>query len=231
MGLTERIEAWPEAMKAARLRVAEAEGAYAEVELELSQAGERHGAMLESNSGYSHRPSSSLASVQAERQRMEDFRRQLLEAEEATRNAQDELIRVKASADVQIRREADAGGKRLTESAIRALVTVHPDVAAAEQRWRDAQAKSAAARLDSRRAYGVYSSAFTEEADDEAEGDAEIVTQAQLALATHIQELKQRRVSILSRLEVARAEVTYQKAVGKSLAMLTSLEAASRRAQ
>ncbi len=228
MGLTERIEAWPEAMKAARMQVADLEAAYAVVDLELSQAKERLTAMFadDSDDGYRSSLRTDTAQATAQQAKREEARQRQAEAEERELMARDAVNRAKAAADVQVRQEADATGKRLTESAVRARVQVQPEVVAAEQKWREARTLVTTARLDVRASLWTQPStlsALDEESEDDSE---EIISEAQIALQNMIAESQQRRVDILRQLESARVEVAYQRTVGKALGMLTTLAAA-----
>lgn len=224
MGLKEQIEAWPEAMRAARLRFAEASSEFSEVDQALIQLMDRHTDLLERAS--ERRQHRNIGRVpEAGVFGNEEARQRLQEAAERAQVAREEVNRAKAAADVQVRREADQAGKRLTESAVKAQVQIHPDVVAAEQHYRDLRAEAAAAREES---YRQPWSAFGAGPDQQDQLDTADTAfdETLAAVSAEVIELQRQRAQLLGKLAFARAEVAYQRAVGKSLDMLTKLAVA-----
>ncbi len=218
MGLKEQIEAWPEAMRAARMRVAEAAAEFSEVDQALMQANDRHTDLVE-RAAEQHRDDDD--GLHSPLFRNEEAFQRVREANERIQVARDALNRAKAAADVQLRREAEQAGKRVTESAVRAQVQIHPDVVAAEQHWQDLRAQLATLRTEAYSQSGRGQANAANATFDEAIRDA----------AAEVVELQTRRAQLLGKLAYARAEAAHQRAVGKSLDMLTRLAVAEMKTQ
>jgi hypothetical protein len=218
MGLKEQIEAWPEAMRAARLRVAEASAEFSEVDQALMQATDRHTDLVERAAEQCGDDDDGLHSPLF---RNPEALQRIRQAEEVAQAARTAMNQAKAAADVQLRREAEQAGKRVTETALRAQVQLHPDVVGAEQRWQHLRAQAAEVHAEAYRQTGRGESDAKMASFDEAIRDA----------AAEVAELQTRRAKLLGKLEYARAEAAHQRAVGKSLDMLTRLAVAEMKAQ
>lgn len=233
MGLREQIEAWPATLKAAAVRVAEAEAALAQIDLDVSRAEQAVRVHLEVSTDSQlagHRMPPPLTADDVARR--EAAHRERAEAEDAAREARDALTRAKAAADVQVRQAAEAAGKRLTESAVKAQVQVHPLVEEAERRSHDAQTRLKQARqtqLTASQRLGWEGEGGGEMTEDGEPYDPEVAREAAEGLNDahkRLRELEERRVALVRDYALARAEVRSQQAAGKALAMLTQIAVA-----
>jgi hypothetical protein len=213
MGLKEQIEAWPEAMRAARIRVAEASAEFSEMDQALMQVSDRHTDLVERAAEQRGDDDDGLHSQLL---RNDEAYQRVREANEGIQVARDALNRAKAAADVQLRREAEQAGKRITESAVKAQVQIHPDVVAAEQHLQDLRAQVASIRIE----------AYSQSGRGQTDAPNATFDEAIRAAAAEMANLQTRRAQLLGKLEFARAEAAHQRAVGKSLDMLTRLAVA-----
>ena len=218
MGLKEQIEAWPEAMRAARMRVAEASAEFSEVDQALMQVTDRHTDLVERAAEQRGDDDDGLHSPLF---RNEEAFKRFRQANELAQVARDDVNRAKAAADVQLRREVEQAGKRVTETALRAQVQLHPNVVAAEQHLQGLRAQAAAAQVEAYSQSGRGQTNATKASFDDAISDA----------AAEVAKLQTRRAQLLGKLAFARAEAAHQRAVGKTLDMLTRLAVAELRAR
>jgi len=194
--LEERIDAWPEQMKGALTRLAEAKAAAAQVAIELRSAqgaGEDDG--------------------EDEGPKTTEARRRLDAAEQALTDAGDALEQAKALADIEAREEAQQTGKRLTESGVKAKVTANRAVIAATNALRSARRKVEMTEMELDSAHD----------QDEADGRRAKLAGTGGEQTSRSAMLLQRQVDAAREVQVALAEVRYQRTVGQALQMLVNL--------